>query len=158
MGWDGKFFTNWLREYPESFFEKQPLSARLKESFEELDHERGLARLSFEIGADFCNYSGRVHGGTIALMIDEAIGVAAFSYVGDRFKATVESKTSFFRSLWPGAVVVEAKVVHLAPTLCFLEAKVIDQEGAVVAKSMATIALKPLPVESAGPAGQGGPS
>ncbi|MGA0602801.1 PaaI family thioesterase [Caulobacter sp. KR2-114] len=141
MGWDGAQFVEWFKTRPDSFFRKQPLSAQLNEAFEELDGDRGFVRIGVELGPLHCNYSGKIHGGIISLILDEAVGIASFIHVGEKFKSTIETKTSYFRPLKPGAAVVEAWVSHRTPSILFLEGQVLTSEGAVAAKCMSTIAL-----------------
>jgi uncharacterized protein (TIGR00369 family) len=141
--WTGPAFVEWMKNSGEQMYVRQPLSRGLSERCEELDHATGHARVSFELGTDHLNFTGRVHGGIAALLLDEAIGMASLAHAGHRFKGTVEAKVSYYRSLRPGTVVAEARVLHAATTIMFVEATLSDHEGQVAAKSTSTIALAP---------------
>jgi uncharacterized protein (TIGR00369 family) len=139
--WDGPFFVNFFLNSPEQLHVLQPISRDLDETVLEADHRTGHVKIRFRLGDGHCNYNKRVHGGITALLLDEATGVAAFAYIGDRFKATVESKISYLRSLKPGEIFAEARVVHSTPSFLFLEAAIIDEKGNQFARSSSTIAV-----------------
>jgi acyl-CoA thioesterase len=141
MKWDGPFFVKFFLEMPERLYQLQPISRGLGESVVDVDHPTGTARVKFHLDENHCNYNKRVHGGVIALLLDEVTGVAAFAHVGDRFKATVECKVTYLRSLRPGEIFAEARAVHSTPTILFMEAAVMDGESKQIARSSSTIAL-----------------
>jgi uncharacterized protein (TIGR00369 family) len=141
MNWTGAMFAQWL-SYPDNLHSRQPLSAKLQEAVEETSAEAGTVALRFQVGEEFCNFSGRVHGGIISLMLDEAIGIAATLRVGDRFRSTIESKTSFFKSTRAGSLLARGKMLHETKGLGFLEAQLYDEEGAVCAQMLATVSFR----------------
>ena len=138
--WTGPAFVEWMQQSGDQMYVRQPLSRGLSERCEALDHATGHARVSFEVGDDHLNFTGRVHGGIAALLLDEAIGMASLAHVGHRFKGTVEAKVSYYRSLRPGKVIAEARVTHVAGTLMFVEGSLTDGDGNVTARSTSTMA------------------
>lgn len=143
MAWTGTGpeYAEWFMDAPEELHEKQPMSGMLAEQMVEADPEQGRTRVRFEPDGRFVNYSGNVHGGVIAFMLDETIGVTAFVHVGTRFRGTAEGKVTLYRPLKPGRVFVEARVVHLAKTMMFIEARLTTEAGDLIASSSATIGV-----------------
>jgi len=136
----GKHFVDWLSKAGDEFYDFQELSRLFNEKFLELDGERGFARVSFDIDQRFCNFKGTVHGGIISTILDEAVGVAAFCLVGDRFRSTIEAKVSYFKPVKPGTLIVEAHTAYKGPSALFMEASVLDKGSRVIARSSSTIA------------------
>ncbi|MDT7531074.1 PaaI family thioesterase [Sphingopyxis sp. SE2] len=143
--WDGAAFVQWMTDNRDKIYERQPLSRGVKEECQKIDSESGYALVSFELTEEHLNFLSRVHGGIVALMLDEVSGIASIAYAGHRFKGTVESKISFFRSLRAGKVVAEATVVHASSSMLFVEATVSDENGQIAAKSTSTFAVAKSP-------------
>jgi uncharacterized protein (TIGR00369 family) len=141
MRLDGSYFQKWLSETPERLYAKQPLSRVLGETFERLDGARADAVATFTIPESHCNYTGRIHGGIVTLLLDEVAGVAAAIYVGDRFRGTAEISVNFLRPVWPGPARVEARIENETPTALFMIARLFNPECVVAALATVKIAV-----------------
>ena len=89
--------------------------------------------------------TGSVHGGVIATILDEAMGVAVHSLLreGDTFAAN-ELRTSYRRPVTvdAGPLRVEAGVLHAGPESALAEGRVVDAEGRLFAHATATWSVK----------------
>jgi uncharacterized protein (TIGR00369 family) len=93
----------------------------------------------------FANPAGVVQGGFLAAMLDSAMGASAVTTVGDRkvIVANTEMKVSFLRPVLPGSVLTcVATVLKPGRVISFLEAKLIDEAGRVVATASSTYLVK----------------
>jgi uncharacterized protein (TIGR00369 family) len=80
-----------------------------------------------------------VQGGFISAMLDEAMSTAVIIASNVTMTApTLEMKTSYLKRLMPGKASVEARILRLGKSACFMEAECFDAEGALVAKATAT--------------------
>lgn len=138
----GEHFVDWFMTGREEIYQMQPLSKMIGEEFIEIDKSTGRVKIKYVIDRLLCNYSGKVHGGIIALLLDEAIGASSFCVVGQLFRCTIEAKVNYFRPLRPGDIFVEAWMSHQAKTMLFMEAQLYDEAGSVFAKSSATISVE----------------
>ncbi len=93
----------------------------------------------------FANPAGVIQGGFLAAMLDSAMGASAVTTVGDRkvIVANTEMKVSFLRPVRPGGVLTcVATVLKPGRVISFLEAKLTDEEGLVVATASSTYLVK----------------
>lgn len=104
-------------------------------------------RTVWRVRADerFANPAGVVQGGFLAAILDSAMGASAVTAVGDRkvFVSNTEMKVSFLRPVLPGAdLECVATVLKAGRVVSFLEAKLSDEEGRVVATASSTYLVK----------------
>lgn len=102
----------------------------------------GEAELTLALQDAFTNAWGVAHGGISMTLLDTAMGHAARSPDepgGEPRTAvvTVEMKTSFLRP-GQGRLAAHGKVLHRTPTMSFCEARLIDDQGALVAHATGT--------------------
>ncbi|NBV26554.1 MAG: PaaI family thioesterase [Actinobacteria bacterium] len=94
----------------------------------------------WEMRADerFANPAGIIQGGFLAAMLDSSMGASAVTALRGR-KANVanaEMKVSYLRPAKVGGVLrCETNTTHAGSTVLFLEGRVIDENGHVVASA-----------------------
>ncbi len=89
----------------------------------------------------FLNPAGLVQGGFLSAMMDSAMGASAVLSVKDRmvYVANTEMKSSFLRPARNGDVLTcTASVLKPGNVVAFLGARVVDDEGKVVATGSST--------------------
>jgi uncharacterized protein (TIGR00369 family) len=108
------------------------------------DIENGKVRMGFEAKPAFCNPSGCVQGGFIAAMLDDAMGpVILIMSDGADYTVTIDMNISFLASARPGPMVAEANLVRRGKTVGFLEGRLYDADGALVAKASCSVRIVP---------------
>ena len=115
-----------------------PLLAQLGLSFER--YGEGFAEATWTPTALACNPVGGVHGGVYGVIFDAAMNFAVNSALdsGDRC-ATLELSYQIIRGPEPGATLaVRSDVVRAARSVAFVEARITDADGEVVARGAAT--------------------
>jgi len=112
----------------------------------EHDPERGWVRIAFEARPEFCNPAGYVQGGFLTAMLDDCMGPAAwFMNRGERFTTTIDMNVSFFAPARPGPLFGEGQVVKLGGSIAFLEARLTDTEGQLLARATSSARLVAVP-------------
>ena len=94
----------------------------------------------------FANYSGTMHGGVCATLLDSVLGCAVHSALGPGLSCTaVEIKVNFVRPVAPdgGRLVAEGRVIHLGRTIATAEGTVRDARDRLVAHGTGTHLVKP---------------
>lgn len=109
----------------------------------EVEPTQRTLRVRFEARPEFLNPAGVVQGGFLAAMLDETFSpaLAACLQPGE-FPLTLEMKISFIAPARIGTLIGEASVVSLGRSICFLEGKLSDLEGHVVAAGSATAVVR----------------
>ena len=109
-----------------------------------IDPERGTVRVAFEAKPEFLNPIGTVQGGILTAMLDDTMGPAAAAHLGgDAVCPTLELKTSFLRPARLGALYGEGRVVHRGRDVVFVEGRLEDGEGRLLATATATTRVIP---------------
>jgi uncharacterized protein (TIGR00369 family) len=104
--------------------------------------DRGWLAVGFDGKAEFCNPAGFIQGGILTAMLDDTMGPAAFMTSGGKFYTTTISLTvNFLAPARPGPLTAEAQVIQLGKTIAFMEGKLLDQHGAVLALATTTARL-----------------
>jgi uncharacterized protein (TIGR00369 family) len=102
----------------------------------------GWIRIGFEGRPEFLNPAGFIQGGLLAAMLDDTMGPAVFVMSrGELYTATIDFNVSFLAPAKPGALFGEGQVVQLGKTVGFVEAKLLDANGIVVARATSTVRL-----------------
>jgi uncharacterized protein (TIGR00369 family) len=105
----------------------------------EIDAAQRSLRVQFEARRDFLNPAGVVQGGVLAAMLDETLSPALAAFLEqDEFPSTLEMKVNFVSPAKLGALFGEARVVSMGRTICFVEGKLSDAQGRLVATGTAT--------------------
>jgi uncharacterized protein (TIGR00369 family) len=119
-----------------------PPSARLLSwRFVRLD-EAGVLHCAFVAKEAFLNPAGYVQGGLLAAMLDEAMGPVVAATTREAVLAqTLEMKTSYLRGARPGTILGEGRVLHRGREVVFLEGRLLDPDGNIIAAATATARL-----------------
>jgi uncharacterized protein (TIGR00369 family) len=106
--------------------------------------EDGRATLEYLAGLHMCHSGGVVQGGFITGWIDAAMAHAVMAMTGfEMTPMSLELKVSFFAPARPGPVFAEAWVEQKGKSTCFVEGRLTDGKGVVLAKASSTIRLIP---------------
>ena len=111
----------------------------------------GIVSYSLSINKSHWATPVAVHGGVVASLLDATVGVGALSAVCEVGKvvSTVELSISYLSpSFLNDQLTATSELVKLGHKLIFMEAKVVNQNGALIAK--ATAILNAYPKEKAG--------
>ena len=85
------------------------------------------------------NPFGTIHGGYIAVLIDEMLATAIASVLEEgEWAMTAEFKVNFLRVLGTGCWEGAARVIRRTRSLAFLEADILDTAGAVAVTASST--------------------
>jgi uncharacterized protein (TIGR00369 family) len=104
----------------------------------------GWIRMRFEGRPEFVNPAGYIQGGFLAAMLDDTMGPAMFVYSEGRlFTPTIEMHVSFLAPARPGPLYGEGQVVQAGRSIAFLEGRLMDLSGTVIARATATARLVP---------------
>lgn len=104
--------------------------------------EEGWIRIGFEGRPEFCNPAGFIQGGLLSAMLDDTMGPAVFIKTNGQFyTATISMSVSFLAPAAIGPIIGEASVVQLGKTVAFMEGKLMDEAGCVLATATANARL-----------------
>lgn len=122
---------------PKSVFNKfniPPVSRLLGWRLIALKAEDGVIRVGFDGKPEFCNPSGFIQGGILSAMLDDTMGPAAFIMTGGKlYTPTITMTVNFISPGKVGPFVCEAKVVQMGKTVVFVEARLMDEAGQLIA-------------------------
>jgi uncharacterized protein (TIGR00369 family) len=106
--------------------------------------EIGWIRVGFEGKPEFRNPAGYIQGGMLAAMLDDTMGPAAFIMgKGEVFTPTIDMHVIFLAPAKVGPIFGEANVVQMGKTIAFLEGKLLDESGTLLAKATASVRVVP---------------
>lgn len=93
----------------------------------------------FEVSDEFVNSLGAIRAGFVTEMLDYTLlaGLATVLEANER-APTLELKVSFLRQARPGSFMGDGRVVHRGRSIAFLEGKLRDAEGRLVATATST--------------------
>jgi uncharacterized protein (TIGR00369 family) len=104
--------------------------------------DEGWVRIAFEGKAEFRNPAGFIQGGILAAMLDDTMGPAVFVMTkGELYTATIDINVSFLAPAKVGPLFGEGKVLQLGKTVAFIEGKLMDADGALIAKATTSARL-----------------
>jgi uncharacterized protein (TIGR00369 family) len=104
--------------------------------------EQGWIRIGFEGKPEFRNPAGFIQGGILAAMLDDTMGPAVFTMTqGEMYTATIDMNVSFLAPARVGKIYGEANVIQLSKTIAFLEARLTDEAGTLLAKATSSARL-----------------
>ncbi len=106
----------------------------------EYDADNGRAVVEFTPRPEMCHSGGVVQGGFVTGWLDTAMARAAIaSAKGERSMTTLEIKISFLKSAQPGTTYrAEGCVVRTGKSVMFMEGRLTDPDGTLIAKGSAT--------------------
>jgi acyl-CoA thioesterase len=106
----------------------------------------GRASVRLPFGPHLANGAGVMHGGAVFAAADAATGVAAMGLLAaDETLTTIEMKVNFIRPVPDGEIVAEAVILHRGRSTAVGETDVKDAEGRLIAKALATYAIRRQP-------------
>ena len=101
--------------------------------------EDGWIRIGFEGKPEFRNPAGFVQGGILSAMLDDTMGPAVFVKTNGRlYTATISMNISFAKV---GPIIGKATVVQLGKTVAFIEGRLMDETGRLLATATANARL-----------------
>jgi uncharacterized protein (TIGR00369 family) len=104
----------------------------------------GWIRIRFEGRPEFRNPAGFIQGGLLAAMLDDTMGPAMFVHSEGRlFPPTIDLQVSFLAPARVGVLYGEGQVVQAGKSIAFLEGRLMDAEGNIVARATASARLVP---------------
>ncbi|HXY99464.1 MAG TPA: PaaI family thioesterase [Stellaceae bacterium] len=104
--------------------------------------EQGWVRIGFAGRPEFCNPAGVIQGGLLSAMLDDTMGPAVFVKTNGRlYSATITLTVSFLAPAKIGPIIAEASVVQLGKSVAFMEGKLTDDAGKLLATATATARL-----------------
>lgn len=119
-----------------------PIGRTLNFSLIEVDE--GRAVFAGDPGPETYNPMGTVHGGYAATLLDSACGIATVSklQVGQSM-TTLELKVAYHRAMTAdtGPVRAEGVVLSIGKRIAFVEAKLIDAKGRLLASATSTLLI-----------------
>lgn len=108
----------------------------------------GVARIRFTIEERLFHAGGAAHGTSYFKMLDDAAFYAANSRVTDRFLLTTAFNLLFTRPLGPGPALAEGRWISGQRRVFVAEARLIDADGAEVARGTGTFMKSRIPLSS----------
>lgn len=104
----------------------------------------GWIRIGFEGRPEFLNPAGFIQGGILAAMLDDTMGPAVFAHTeGALYTVTIDFTVSFMAPARPGPLFGEGQVIQLGKTVGFVEARLLDATGGLIARATSSARLTP---------------
>jgi uncharacterized protein (TIGR00369 family) len=127
-------------------FGELPIAALLAAQPVGCDPLRGRMTVAFEARREFCNLMGSVQGGMLTAMLDVAMAFAVLCTLDDgHVVPSLEIKTSFIAPARPGALKAEGLLVRRGRSIAFMEGRLLDPDGNLLATASATGQIRPRP-------------
>jgi len=102
--------------------------------------ERDRTVVEFEAGPQHANPMGTLHGGVFCDLADAAMGMAWVTGLNEgETCTTIELKINYFRPVWSGKLIAEARVLRRGKNVGYVECEVRDADGRLVAKASSTL-------------------
>ena len=106
----------------------------------------GHARYRLEVAPEMLNPHGVLHGGAVYVMVDYSMGGATMSGLPpDQICATIEIKISYLAGVTGGTLIADTSIIKRGRRVVFLESKVTDDNGRLVAAATGSFAVFPRP-------------
>ena len=103
------------------------------------DCSDGRCTVELDVGPEFWNPLGTLHGSITHALIDTSMGGAVASLIGEgNPQATVELKVSYLRPFQEGLLIATSEVVHQGKRIWFLESQVHDEQDNLIATGNST--------------------
>lgn len=117
-----------------------PLAERLHITSDGSPTGRGTYRL--QVAPDLLNPHGVLHGGAVYVMVDSSMGSTTMSVLPPgEICATIEIKISYLARVHDGTLTCETDIIKRGKNVVFLESKVRDEAGALVAAASGSFAI-----------------
>jgi uncharacterized protein (TIGR00369 family) len=130
---------------PFDHFPKPPCAELLGWRLLDHDVDRGFVRIGFEGRREFLNPAGFIQGGFLTAMLDDTMGPALLIQSrGALYTVTIDMNVSFMAPAKPGQLFGEGQVVQCGKTVAFLEARLVNETGELIARATATARVVPV--------------
>lgn len=107
-----------------------------------LQAEAGSITVEFEVRDELTNPGGIMHGGAIAAIIDEVIGMTTFSLGKAGFYVAINLNIDFLRPGIRGEKIkAVSEIIRDGKTMAHAECKVYNKEGKIIAKATSNLVL-----------------
>ncbi|MCU0445580.1 MAG: PaaI family thioesterase [Microscillaceae bacterium] len=139
------FTLDWLKNQigKETTVSPSPFARWLKGTL--LEVEVGAVKVAFEIRPEMANPMGILHGGVIAGMLDDVLGMATLTLGNSHFYATVNLALDYLASAKVGErVIVEAKIVRNGKQIIHAVGEINSESGKLLAKASTNLAITPI--------------
>lgn len=105
--------------------------------------EPGVGFAHVDVGPDHLNPNGVVHGAVLFALVDTAMGKSTMSVLDEpgRYCASIEVALRFIRPAVAGRLAATATVVKRGRNVVHLEARVVGDEGRLIATAAGTFAI-----------------
>ncbi|MCP9767955.1 PaaI family thioesterase [Lacihabitans sp. LS3-19] len=111
-----------------------------------LEAKVGSITVEFEIREELTNPGGIMHGGAIAAIIDEVIGMTTFSLGKPGFYVAINLNIDFLRPGLKGEKIkAVSEVIRDGKTMAHAECKIFNQEGKLIAKAASNLVMTNIP-------------
>lgn len=103
----------------------------------------GRATCTLDIGPEHLNRLGLLHGGFVAMLLDNCTGLAVRTAAGDRGASAVTASltVNYISGARAGRVIATGRVTGGGRTLKFAEAELRDEEGRLLATATGTFRM-----------------
>ncbi len=102
----------------------------------------GRATYRLDVTPELLNPHGVLHGGAVYTMVDYSMGGATMAVLPEgQICATIEIKINYLASVRGGTLTCVTDVVKQGRTIVFLESKVTDEKGKLVATASGSFAV-----------------
>ena len=110
----------------------------------EHDAAKGWVKIAFEARREFLNPAGFVQGGLLAAMLDDTMGPALWLMTdGEFYPVTIAMTVCFLDSAAPGPLFGEGQVVRYGNGIAFLEGRLSNGSGRLLARATANARMVP---------------
>jgi uncharacterized protein (TIGR00369 family) len=106
----------------------------------------GRSVIHYRASADMCHSGGIVQGGFVTGWIDAAMAHAVMAHTKYAFSPlSLEIKISFLKAASPGLVIAEGWIEKLGRSTGFLEGRLTNEAGEILARGSSTVKLIAIP-------------
>jgi uncharacterized protein (TIGR00369 family) len=123
-------------------FTMPPCAALLGTRLLDARPEEGWLRMGFDARAEFCNPAGFIQGGLLTAMLDDTMGPAVLvATEGALYGTTIDLHVMFLEPARVGPLFGEANVLKLGKTVGYVEGRLMDEKGLLIARGTASVRL-----------------
>ncbi len=98
--------------------------------------EIGSVRVTYRVREDMLNPAGTLHGGIIATMLDDLVGMTMFTTGENVFFSTINLAVDYFESARLGDIVIaESKLMKKGKRVANIELTLMKDNGNLIAKA-----------------------
>lgn len=112
-----------------------------------LEVERGAVKVAFEVRPEMTNPMGILHGGVIAGVLDDILGMAALTLNNTHFFTTINLSTDYLASAKVGEkVIAQSKIVRNGKQVIHAEGELWSENGKLLAKATTNLGITSIPL------------